>query len=63
MAIWKDDDPDFNIGYTRLSFLLRRVYRLAKLEEKRPGKFTKQLLEAKKEYEKEFDFSWRIDLL
>ena len=63
MAIWKDDDPDFNIGYTRLSFLLRRVYRLTKLEQKRPGKFTKQLLEAKKEYEKEFDFSWRIDLL
>lgn len=60
MAIWKDDDPPFNIGTPKLSFLERRLHRLRKLENKRPGKFTKQLEEALKEWNKEFDFSMRI---
>ena len=59
MAIWKDDDPPFNIGTPRESHLYRRVWRLTRLEKKKPGKFKEQLEKAKKEYAKEVSFtSW-----
>ncbi len=63
MAIWKQDDPHFNIGTPRLSFLDRRVHRLRKLEEKRPGKFSEQLKNAKEDFRKEFDMVINTDLL
>jgi hypothetical protein len=63
MTIWKDDDPPFNVGSPKLSFLERRLYRLRRLENKRPGKFTKELKEAESEWNREFDYIWRIDSL
>jgi len=61
MTIFRQDDPPLNIGKPRESFLARRVYRLEYLEEKRPGKFTEQLREARFQLLKEIEFNMRID--
>jgi hypothetical protein len=63
MAIWRDDDPPFNIGRMRESVLGRRVYRLRRLCKRRPGRFEEQLEKAIDDLVREMDFNNQIDLM
>jgi len=59
VSVWKEDDPPYNLGAE--SNLARRLYRLRRLENKRPGRFTQEVEKAYKEWKKEFDFNCRVD--
>jgi len=59
--MWRENDPPFNLGRPLESSLERRVWRLRRLEERRPGKFEEQLSMAKSELSKERRFNDAID--
>jgi hypothetical protein len=61
MSVWRDDDPPFNLGKPRESHLARRLYRLRRLEQRRPLKFKEQAESAYKEWLAEFNRNLQID--
>lgn len=61
MPIWRDTDPPFEFGKPRESVLRRRLFRLLALEERRPGRFTEEILDARNKLRKESEFNDAID--
>jgi len=63
MAIWREDDPPFNIGTPRESHLWRRVHRLRMLEKRKPGRFSIDLAIAERHLELERTLNEKTMLL